>query len=196
MKHVQKEENYKKLLEGKLGHNLIQTYNAKSMHLMSEWNDYFYNEFKKQLKYDNLESEEKNLGEFSLQCGRRVDALKLWISWKAEGNTGWKKQIEHYLELAQYLEDEVNKDSMLELMSSRTFTNVCLRYRPQNLDVTELNNLNEAIRQKMIFDGNFMTSLTQIKGQTILRPVICNSAVDKKSIDDFLSEIHRIAKDV
>ncbi|MDP6906611.1 MAG: aminotransferase class V-fold PLP-dependent enzyme [Candidatus Thalassarchaeaceae archaeon] len=139
---------------------------------------------------------EYDLGRTSLQCGRRVDALKLWISWKAEGNTGWKKQIEHYLELAEYLEDEVNKDSMLELMSSRTFTNVCLRYRPQNLDVTELNNLNEAIRQKMIFDGNFMTSLTQIKGQTILRPVICNSAVDKKSIDDFLSEIHRIAKDV
>ena len=42
---IKKEENYQKLLEGKLGHNLLQTYNAKSMHLFSEWNDYFYTIF-------------------------------------------------------------------------------------------------------------------------------------------------------
>ena len=60
LEHVKKEENYQKLLEGKLGHNLLQTYNAKSMHLLSEWNDYFYDIFKEQVKYDSLSSEEKN----------------------------------------------------------------------------------------------------------------------------------------
>ena len=27
-----------------------------------------------------------NLGERSIQCGRRADALKVWLSWKAIGN--------------------------------------------------------------------------------------------------------------
>jgi len=60
LEHIKKEENYQKLLEGKLGHNLLHTYNVESMHLFSEWNDYFYNIFKLQIEYDSLSSEEKN----------------------------------------------------------------------------------------------------------------------------------------
>ena len=30
------------------------------MYLFSEWNDYFYDIFKEQIKYDSLSSEEKN----------------------------------------------------------------------------------------------------------------------------------------
>ena len=85
LKHVQKEENYKKLLEGKLGHNLIQTYNAKSMYLMPEWNDYFYKEFKKQLKYDSLESEEKNfIDEMKNYCISRIH--NIWGDDRAKDN--------------------------------------------------------------------------------------------------------------
>jgi hypothetical protein len=73
LKYVQKEENYQKLIEGKLGHNLIQTYNAKSMHLIPEWNDYFYNIFKDQLKYNILDFEEKNFfNEINKYCVSRI----------------------------------------------------------------------------------------------------------------------------
>ena len=37
--------------------------------------------------------EEKNIGEFSLQCGRRVDALKLWLTWKYLGDEGFERNI-------------------------------------------------------------------------------------------------------
>ena len=73
LEHVKKEENYQKLLEGKLGHNLIHDYNAKSMHLFPEWNDYFYDIFKEQIKYDSLSSEEKNFViELKNYCASRI----------------------------------------------------------------------------------------------------------------------------
>ena len=34
-----------------------------------------------------------DLGKYSLQCGRRVDALKLWLSWKYYGDSGYEKNI-------------------------------------------------------------------------------------------------------
>ena len=40
-----------------------------------------------------------NLGEHSLQCGRRTDALKLWLSWKYLGNSGFEKNINHIFEI-------------------------------------------------------------------------------------------------
>ena len=31
-----------------------------------------------------------DLGKRSLQCGRRVDALKLWLTWKYYGDSGYE----------------------------------------------------------------------------------------------------------
>ena len=43
------------------------------MHLFSEWNDYFYDIFKEQIKYDSLNSEEKNfIIELKNYCVSRI----------------------------------------------------------------------------------------------------------------------------
>ena len=38
MKYIKIEQNYHKLVQGILGHNLLQTYNAKWMTQVYEWN--------------------------------------------------------------------------------------------------------------------------------------------------------------
>ncbi|CAL1285204.1 unnamed protein product [Larinioides sclopetarius] len=35
-----------------------------------------------------------DLGDESIQCSRKVDCLKLWITWKARGNLGLEKQVD------------------------------------------------------------------------------------------------------
>lgn len=34
-------------------------------------------------------------GDKSLQCGRKVDAFRLWLMWKAKGNKGFEAEIDH-----------------------------------------------------------------------------------------------------
>jgi glutamate decarboxylase len=45
------------------------------------------------LFHDNDESS-FDLGDLSLQCGRRVDAFKLWLSWRALGDEGHGRRID------------------------------------------------------------------------------------------------------
>ncbi len=33
-------------------------------------------------------------GDKSIQCGRKVDAFKLWMMWKAKGNHGFEAEID------------------------------------------------------------------------------------------------------
>ena len=54
------------------------------------------------------ETESDDLGRLSLQCGRRNDALKLWLAWREKGDAGWARMVEKYSSLAQYLENKVN----------------------------------------------------------------------------------------
>ena len=132
--------------------------------------------------------EEYDLGRKSLQCGRRVDALKLWIEWKSCGTSGWGKRVDEYVELATELEQLVNENPSLQLMTERMFTNVCLRHvcSPDGGDV---NVFNEKLRQKIVRDGQFMVSIAKIGEDTVLRPVICNPTIDSESLKAFIEEI-------
>ena len=131
------------------------------------------------------QSEELDLGRLSLQCGRRNDALKLWLAWREIGDAGWARKCEDYIELADYLESLIEQHPEIEMMSTRKWTNVCFRMKSENID---LNVLNTQIRDKIMKRGKWMISKALIDNHVILRPVIANSAVSKKSLEGFIEE--------
>jgi hypothetical protein len=58
----------------------------------------------------------------------------------------------------------------------------------------DLNVLNTQIRDKIMKRGKWMTSKAVIDGQVILRAVIANSAVSKKSLEGFIEECRTCLK--
>lgn len=40
-------------------------------------------------------------GDKSIQCGRKVDAFKLWVMWKARGDDGFSSYIDNVIESAR-----------------------------------------------------------------------------------------------
>lgn len=40
-------------------------------------------------------------GDKSVQCGRKVDAFKLWLMWKARGNNGFEQLINNAMDAAR-----------------------------------------------------------------------------------------------
>ena len=139
------------------------------------------------------DAEQIDLGRMSLQCGRRNDALKLFLAWREKGDAGWARQIERYIELADRLESKVEEHTNLEMMSSRVWSNVCLRYTTANAN---LNHLNQQIRNRLVKAGNFMISQSKIGDETILRPVIANPHITEETIDDLVEEITRIGDEI
>ena len=132
-----------------------------------------------------------DLGPQSAQCGRRVDALKLWLSWKYYGDSGYAERINRFFELAAYAEEKVKSHPRLELMAERTSVNVCFRYTAPGID--DLNKFNLKIREELARVGRAMVNYACLGADATIRLVILNHEVDKNDIDVFFDDFIRIA---
>ncbi|MBZ3872741.1 Cysteine sulfinic acid decarboxylase [Sciurus carolinensis] len=72
-------------------------------------------------------------GDKVVQCGRRVDCLKLWLMWKAQGGQGLEHRIDQAFALARYLVEEIKKREGFELVMEPEFVNVCFWFVPPSL---------------------------------------------------------------
>ena len=139
--------------------------------------------------------EDVDLGRYSLQCGRRNDALKLWLAWREIGDAGWASMLERFMDLADYLEKQVDEHDALEMVSDRMWTNVCFRYVGSS-EQGELNRINTELRQRLIQDGRFMVSRSLVDEKIILRSVIANRNITEESLDSFIDCVVALGKDI
>ncbi|XP_009474009.1 PREDICTED: cysteine sulfinic acid decarboxylase-like, partial [Nipponia nippon] len=55
-------------------------------------------------------------GDKTLQCGRRVDCLKLWLLWKAVGTEGLARRVERAFAFTRYMAEEVKRRDGFQLV--------------------------------------------------------------------------------
>jgi glutamate/tyrosine decarboxylase-like PLP-dependent enzyme len=141
------------------------------------------------------ETKNIDLGRYSLQCGRRNDALKLWLAWREIGDSGWASMVERYCSLADYLEMRVLEETNLEMVSSREWTNVCFRYN-DNSGEHDLNQLNKEIRNRMLREGEILVSRSNIDEKVVIRSVISNPSVSAKILDRLIEKVNLHASEI
>lgn len=141
------------------------------------------------------ENKDIDLGRYSLQCGRRNDALKLWLAWREIGDSGWAKMVEKYCGLADYLEQKIVEEPNLEMMSSREWTNVCFRYNDQS-GHSDLNYLNAEIRDRLLKEGEILVSRSNIDEDVIIRSVISNPSVSAEILDRLIEKVKLHASEI
>lgn len=129
----------------------------------------------------------EDLGKKSIQCGRRVDAVKLWFAWKYFGLEGYQKRIDQLVEVAQYAEEIVNKHPKLELLAERQSFAICFRFLPSNH--TDLNKFNLEIREALRKTGKSIVNYSYIKKDLVIRLITANGELTKKDIDQFFENL-------
>ena len=139
-------------------------------------------------------SRDYDLGRYSLQCGRRNDALKLWLAWRECGDAGWASLVENYISLADHLQTRIDNHPQLEMMSSREWTNVCFRYVPRK-DM-DFNEMNSELRLRIMQNADFMVSRSNIGEDVVIRSVISNPGITVSTLDAFIDEVLRIGNDI
>ncbi|MEM5529323.1 aminotransferase class V-fold PLP-dependent enzyme [Gammaproteobacteria bacterium AS21] len=131
-----------------------------------------------------------NLGERSIQCGRRADALKVWMSWKAKGSQGFSDKVDHLFSCKDYCLEQVEQNDKLQMLAPAAYLNVLFRYQPtdgSSLDETQLNELNIKICKAMKEQGTF-TDYATYKGQTGIRLILANENCQLTDIDNMLAK--------
>ena len=137
-----------------------------------------------------------DLGEHSLQCGRRTDALKLWLSWKYLGDKGFEKNINHIFKMAQYAKEKVLSSTFLNLLTPVESLNVCFQIQPDSLNKSDWNQFNIRVRQKMLTEGKLMVNYAKIDNKTCIRLITSNFKLKPTDLDFFFSELENTVNDL
>ena len=134
------------------------------------------------------DAELDDLGRYSLQCARRNDALKLWLDWRARGDEGWARLVDRFMADAAHLEASIVAHPSLEMMSSRMWTNVCFRFNGGDGSV-DLNDLNTEIRNRLMREGSYMVSRSNVGENVVIRMVVANQNLTRATLDGLVERV-------
>lgn len=143
-----------------------------------------------------------NLGPRSIQCGRRADALKVWLSWKAIGHQGFSDKIDALQSLKTYCVQNINEIPSLEMLAPAVYLNVLFRYVPseaslaQALDELALRELNIEICKTLKAEGVAYIDYARYKGRTGIRLILANSEDSEKDINEMLANCIRVGDSI
>jgi len=142
-----------------------------------------------------------DLGDLTLQCGRRVDALKLWLSWRAQGDEGHARRVERLFTLAGTMRDLVEAREGFELLREPEGCNTCFHYLPVGLRGMEpgparsraVGEATVAIRERMRAAGRVLVNYATLDGVPAFRHVANNHRTTPEDLGFLLDEIERHA---
>jgi sulfinoalanine decarboxylase len=144
---------------------------------------------------------ERDLGDRSLQCGRRVDALKLWFAWQATGDEGYEQRIDHLFGTAERFRELVRAREGFRLIREQQGTNVCFRYLPaheRHLEGTERDHREHAAtlgaREAMAREGSFLVNYATLDGAATFRLVASNTETTEEDLVALLDRIEAHAR--
>jgi glutamate/tyrosine decarboxylase-like PLP-dependent enzyme len=133
------------------------------------------------------ENQDYDLGVMSLQCGRKVDAFKLWLAWQYYGTQGYGQRVEYLLSLANYTAQAIQAHGRLKLILAPQFLNICFRYQPNNhLSADKVDQINLAIREYLWKSGKYLVNYAYYQGRVIIRLILANPDLQPSDMDDFL----------
>lgn len=129
----------------------------------------------------------EDLGKKSIQCGRKVDAVKLWFAWKYFGLEGYQKRIDNLIDMAAHAEKIIENHPQLELLSVRQSFAVCFRYKPKNH--TDFNEFNLKLRESLRKTGKSIVNYGYIGKTLAIRLITANGELQAADMDLFFRNL-------
>ncbi len=148
-------------------------------------------------------------GDRTFQCARRVDVAKLWLAWKAHGDEGFARRVEHAVGLADHARSAIERSPAFAPVGPSNFTNVVFTWLPpewraanadplsalSDADRSRLHRLAPAIKRRMQSEGTAMVGFQPIDGMNAFRLIFMNPAVEVSDVDAVLAVIERYGED-
>ncbi|XP_052795387.1 cysteine sulfinic acid decarboxylase-like [Mya arenaria] len=133
-------------------------------------------------------------GDMSLQCGRKNDVFKLWLTWKAIGEIGMEKNVDHLFALSRHLATKLKQTDGFRLIMEPMCTNVCFWYIPPSMrDIPEtpewwqsLGKVTATIKKLMVKAGSMMITYNPEGSRVNFFRMVCTNKDTTFSDMDFV----------
>lgn len=159
------------------------------------------------LYHADNEAPDLDTGEMSIQCGRRVDALKVWLAWKARGDARMARIVDRKFGLATTMRELVRERERFELLSDPDEVgggcNTCFVYHHPSLDglppekkLRALDASTHVLRERVRLRGRVLTNYAPVFGVRAFRHVSANDRATEAELALILDEIEAVGADL
>lgn len=123
-----------------------------------------------------------NLGPSSLQCGRRADAVKVWMLFRALGDKGISQMIDTLFSHARTAALLIQEMPELKLLQAPAMLNVCFEFTDKKHNVS-------AARKRLLQTGNHYVNIATRKNATFFRMITAHPDLNEKILKETLVDI-------
>lgn len=135
-----------------------------------------------------------NLGETTIQCSKRADAVKLWLMLRSGGEEPFRAALERVTSITRELYDLVLDSPDFQAMHEPELNIFCFRYvGAGERSARDLDLLNGRLRQSLLESGQAWITTTLLKGARVLRVTMMNPATGKAEVESLLASLRRLA---
>ena len=146
-------------------------------------------------------------GDRTFQCARRIDSLKLWLSWKSRGDQGFADRIDHAVAMADHTRAQITaSNGAFASLVDGDFTNAVFVWVPPELrpfniaSISEehrdlLHRLPPKVKGRMQAEGTAMVGFQPIHGINSFRMLYMNTSVATEDVDAMLGYIAKYAEE-
>jgi L-2,4-diaminobutyrate decarboxylase len=125
----------------------------------------------------------ENLGQMTIQCSKRADAIKLWLVLRSRGPAAIIEPLERVTELTRYLYDRLAASEEFEPVHTPDLNILCFRRR--GFDDEQTGNLRERLNQS----GRAWITTTILRAERVLRVTMMNPRTTEGDIDAMLEAL-------
>jgi L-2,4-diaminobutyrate decarboxylase len=128
----------------------------------------------------------------TIECTKSALGIIAYTALKYYGNSYFKEYIDSRYDLAGTFAMMIKSDRQFELAVEPDSNIVCFRYAPEGNNDFTLNQINSAIRDKIIKEGSFYIVQTELEGKIWIRLTIINPLTSEEDLKNLLMRIKEI----
>lgn len=137
-----------------------------------------------------------DIGQFTIACSQRIDALKTWLTWKAYSSALWDELTTSVCEAAHAAHDYCARSRVLEPLHEPQLNILCFRLRQRPRSGAAQDKLHWEIKEAVNASGRAYISSTVLNGRRVFRSVVMNPRTTESDIVQVMREVERAARHV
>jgi len=130
-----------------------------------------------------------NIGEFTLACSQRFDALKMWLVWKAYGAGFWGEMVESVCAATRAAYTHCLRSEVLEPVHRPDCNIFCFRLRRPPRGRRAADRRHWELKEAVNASGAAYISSTVLNGERVLRIVVMNP---RTTADDTVAVMQQV----
>jgi L-2,4-diaminobutyrate decarboxylase len=135
----------------------------------------------------------------TLQCSRRLDALKLWVCLQHYGADYFAALMEHTVATTQVLYERLRTAPDWEACHAPEANILCFRYLPERVrhaPAARIDRFQAELRTRYNASGRGWITTTVLDGAQVLRVTIINPATGAAHVERLLDGLQAVAEDI